>query len=93
MIRQDPNNPAKGRVGAQFMEREGKLLVEQVDPASPAARAGFQIGDVVLSIDGQKTSGDPKEAAALLRANPGTDVRVLLHTPGQTPREVRVRRL
>jgi membrane-associated protease RseP (regulator of RpoE activity) len=93
MIEMDPSRPARGRTGARFLERDGKLLVESVEPESPTAKVGFKAGDLVLAIDGQKVSGDPKEAAALLRANPGTEVKVVLQTPGEQPREVRVKRL
>ena len=88
----DLADPFRGRMGSTFTERQGKLFVTTVQPGSPAARVGFQPGDQVLSIAGQPVSGDVKEAAALMHANPGVEVPVVLQTSGRAPRQVQIRR-
>jgi serine protease Do len=55
--------------------REG-IIVRQVEPGSPAARAGLQVADIITQIDGQRvtTSGDLRR---ILRARrPGDTVRL-----------------
>jgi serine protease Do len=55
--------------------REG-IIVRQVEPGSPAARAGLQLADIITQIDGQRvtTSGDLRR---ILRARrPGDTVRL-----------------
>ena len=92
LLAADLADPYRTRTGGAFRERQGKLFVELVRPGSAAARAGFQPGDQVLSIAGQPASGDVKEAAALLNANPGVAVPVVLQAPGQAPRQVQLQR-
>jgi serine protease Do len=55
--------------------REG-IIVRQVEPGSPAARAGLQVADIITQIDGQRvtTSGDLRR---ILRSRrPGDAVRL-----------------
>ena len=55
------------------------VLVEEVVPASPAAQAGLEAGDVILSVGGRRTTSGPDLARALAGRVPGerVDVRVL----------------
>ncbi|QEW02622.1 M50 family metallopeptidase [Microbacterium lushaniae] len=67
------------------------------DPAAPAAEAGILPGDVLVSIDGTPVSTF-EEASDIIRAHPGTPIRVVLErggseqtvtvTPVRTSREV-----
>jgi S1-C subfamily serine protease len=63
--------------------REG-ILVRQVEPGSPAARAGLQLADIITQIDGQRvtTSGDLRR---ILRSRrPGDTVRLtVVRIPGR----------
>jgi serine protease Do len=47
------SGPAKPWLGLNTEELRGRLFVTRVSPESPAARAGIQPGDVVVSIGGE----------------------------------------
>lgn len=53
------------------------------DPPSPAAAAGIQPGDVIVSVDGQDVA-DFAEAAALIQAAPGQSVPIVVDRDGQS---------
>ncbi|MEU2750416.1 S41 family peptidase [Streptomyces collinus] len=63
-------------------ERDGRIEVTKVRPGSPAATAGIRPGDLLRSVDGEKTDGRPvTEVVSLLRgdatdAPAGTAVRL-----------------
>ncbi|MET9520798.1 S41 family peptidase [Streptomyces coeruleorubidus] len=63
-------------------ERDGRIEVTKVRAGSPAATAGIRPGDVLRSVDGEKTDGRPvTEVVSLLRgdatdASAGTTVRL-----------------
>jgi len=61
------------------------LTVQHVFPESPAAKAGVQFGDRILSIDGEP-SEDMKvsDAVVLIRGEGGTAVSLVLERPGVT---------
>jgi len=58
--------------------RNGAKIV-QVNPGTPAARAGLQAGDVVLAVDGHAVTGsaDLRNRVALLRPNQKVPFKVL----------------
>jgi Do/DeqQ family serine protease len=69
--RSDPSNSGAGlsvepltpeRARQLGIASQGGLLVTGIDPAGPAADAGFRRGDVILEVD-----GEPVESAAALR--------------------------
>jgi membrane-associated protease RseP (regulator of RpoE activity) len=53
------------------------------NPPSPAAAAGIQPADVIVSVDGQEVS-DFAAAAALIQAAPGESVPIVVDRGGQT---------
>lgn len=53
------------------------------DPPSPAAAAGIQPGDVIVSVDGQDVA-DFAAAAALIQAAPGQSVPIVVDRDGQS---------
>ena len=65
----------------------------QVFPGSPAERAGLQSHDRILAVDGVPVvDQDGWENLDRIEGLSGTDVRLLVQTPGQEPREVWVTR-
>jgi serine protease Do len=52
------------------------VIISDVEPDSPAAAAGLQIGDVLLSIDGRMADSVPYVSFRLMSANPGDKVHV-----------------
>jgi serine protease Do len=71
---------AKGETG---------LLVEEVDPAGPAGKAGVKAGDVITKMNGQalKSSRDLKRAVAA--AEPGNEIALTVLREGK-PLDVKV---
>ena len=66
-----------GGVGMLVGSSEGYAIVERVFPNTPSERAGIQVGDLIVSVDGEPTKGWPLEkVTGRLKGEPGTDVRV-----------------
>jgi len=71
-------------IGVSLLGLPGVILVERVAPSGPAARAGVQPGDVLVSIDGWDLAGlDARDAARLLEGPEGAAVRVGLRRDGR----------
>jgi hypothetical protein len=60
----------KDRLGLQTVRQGADYAVTAVAPGSPADRAGFRIGDLVVSINGRPLSGMPAESWGALGAGP-----------------------
>ncbi len=65
------------------LPRPAGALVSNVEPASPAAKAGLQVGDVILEADGKEivSSGDLPAIIGMQR--PGTDVKLSVWRDGK----------
>ncbi len=62
-------------IGLEVHVDNGEVRVVSAIDGTPAAVAGLQSGDVILSIDGTElVGGNFSEAANLMRGNPGTPV-------------------
>lgn len=59
------------------------IVVTQVDPNSPAAKAGLQTGDVIRAINGQTIDQDHVLAGLLLTHTPGETVSLTVLRNGQ----------
>jgi len=70
-----------GSVGAMVSQDGTQLLIDKVLPESPAASAGLQVGDVLLTVDGAPVA-NPWEAFQRLRGAPGSTVVLTVRRAG-----------
>jgi WD40 repeat protein len=78
--------PSQPELGVRFALRQGKLLVDEVDPGSPGWEAGLSRNDEVtlLAFFGQKVEGGPEAWLARLRQPvPGKELFFELRRPGR----------
>ena len=78
-------------LGVNSLEEDGRIKVMQVNDESPAAAAGIQAGDIILSVNGEKVTSLDRFYQKLWTSGPaGVDVPMtLLH--GVDMRQVTVR--
>lgn len=93
---------SRGRIGVTIQEvnqslaqsfglkQPGGALVSSVEQDSPAARAGLQPGDVILSIDDEKVARSIDLSARVAEVRPGETVRLGIWRKGE-PREITVK--
>ncbi|MBB2976002.1 membrane-associated protease RseP (regulator of RpoE activity) [Microbacterium endophyticum] len=62
---------------------EGASECAATDPVAPAGAAGFEAGDVILSVDGTSVT-DFAEASAIIQDSPGRAVAVVVERDGAT---------
>jgi membrane-associated protease RseP (regulator of RpoE activity) len=87
---------SKGRLGVMVMGLTPELrkhlgaaedrgvLVARVDPKTPAAAAGIQVGDVIVEVHGQKIDAAPDVLAALADVGKGQHAKVSLVRDGKS---------
>jgi len=82
-----------GSIGVTLMIEDGKVLVQQVDLGSPAARAAMSPSDQLITIDKKAIAGLAVEAvASLLEGPPGTMVEIEILSPILGMRTLALRR-
>lgn len=67
-----------------FKSKEGEITVRRVFDDSPAKRAGIQIGDIILSIDGKSTEGmEVDKVASTLKSNKSSKAKLVIKRNGE----------
>jgi carboxyl-terminal processing protease len=62
-------------IGVQVAPRARGLLITRVFDATPAARRGLKVGELIVGVGARKLAGLPADSAtALIKGAPGTDV-------------------
>lgn len=80
-------------LGIELKAVDNALQILRVIPNSPADRGGLRPLDQIVAVDGQTTATlTTDQAANLLQGKEGSQVDVTIVTPGQQPRQLRLRR-
>ena len=79
---QNAASEKQGAVGIRYTRNaEGMIVVKHVENKSPAAEAGIQVNDVMISIDGSSLKGmDPANIKNVLRGKVGSTVEIKLES-------------
>lgn len=75
-----------GWLGVTLAENDGKVTIEQVIDGSPAAAAGLQAGDVIVTFDGEEIGGVEALVEAVTGHKPGATVRMQVDRGGERRR-------
>ncbi|MBR0932040.1 S41 family peptidase [Bradyrhizobium jicamae] len=82
-----------GGIGLKIMDHNGLPTVLSPIDDTPAARAGVQPGDAIVSVDGQSTHGaDLMEVIRKIRGQPGTTVKLTIQRGNESPFDVALTR-
>lgn len=66
-----------GGMGAIIQKKGDYVMVAQPYKGSPADKAGLQIGDIILAVDGKDVKGlEIQEVSSMLKGTPGTELRL-----------------
>jgi carboxyl-terminal processing protease len=80
-------------LGIELKADGGALMIVRVIPGSPAEQAGIRAGDRITAVDGKSTEQlTTDQAANLLQGAIGSVADLVVYSPGQQPRQLRVRR-
>jgi cell division septation protein DedD len=77
---QNIDSEKQGAIGIRYTKNaEGMIVIKYVEDKSPAAQAGIQVNDVMISIDGSNLKGmDAANIKNLLRGKVGSNVEIKL---------------
>jgi S1-C subfamily serine protease len=74
------------RLGIGGAAIEGGVLVLEVEPDSPAARASLRVQDIIVALDGRAVGSPAQIVEALKRVDPGRTVEVTFLRQGRKGR-------
>ncbi len=86
-LRRGERAPAVGYLGVASSDADdggAGAQVREVEPGSPAAAAGLQPGDVIVTVGGQPVNGSGELAAAMRQRRPGDQVEIGYRRGGET---------
>jgi cell division septation protein DedD len=88
---QNTEGEKQGVIGIRYTKNaEGMILIKYVEDKSPAAQAGIQVNDIMISVDGSTLKGmDPANIKNMLRGKVGSTAEIKLENP-QTKNEYSV---
>jgi carboxyl-terminal processing protease len=82
-----------GGIGIEISDQNGIPVVVSPVDGTPAAKAGLQPGDLIISVNGQSTNGmDPTHVVGVLRGDVGTSVTLTISRGDQKPFDVTLTR-
>ncbi len=83
-----------GGIGATTFDRDHRIYIGELYPGYPAAKAGLQVGDELVRIDGSALENkSPAQISHLLRGMEHSEVRLQVRSPQQdTLRELTIMR-
>lgn len=81
---QDTTTVTRNWLGAHVEQEEGVLVVERVHPESPAAAAGVEVGDIVLTLDGTTLATFTDLRDAVQAADEGATVTLGIDRGGES---------
>jgi carboxyl-terminal processing protease len=80
-------------IGATVSTQNGEIVIVAPIEDTPAARAGIQPGDAILSVNGESTQGWTQEKAAIMIRGPkGTTVTLVVRHPDGTEETLEIER-
>lgn len=78
-------------LGVNSLEEDGRVKVIQVNDESPAAQAGIEAGDIILSVNGQAVESLPTFYSAIWNGGPVGAEFLLTVLHGPTVKQVKVK--
>lgn len=72
-------------IGASVEQKNSQIVLSNILPSTPAAKAGLKTGDIITAVDGQSTKGwTADDAVNHIRGKAGTQVRLDVNRNGQS---------
>ena len=87
-----PQDPERAGLGIGLRLREGRFMVEQLAPGGAAEKAGVEVGDQIVAIDGAQLDGlTLDDAVARIQGKAGSKAKLELRRDDRAVRLVAVR--
>jgi serine protease Do len=80
----------RGWLGVTAGETEGKIVIAEVEPKSPAEQSKLREGDVVLKIDGRDLTTSQGLSQEIRSRKPGAEITLKIERDGK-PQDVRIK--
>jgi len=81
---QEPSKPSsRPRLGCALADEDGRVLVTRVESGSPAARAGIQVGDVLLRVNDTAIDSGRRVAELLAQSAGGARLSLVVLRKGE----------